>query len=228
MLFVDQYRPRSLSDVHYHTALSDRLIGLASSDDVPHLLFYGPSGAGKKTRIHALIKELFGPAAHKLKIDQRIFLNPSKRKIDVNIVSSAYHQELTPSDAGGWDRLVIQDVLKEIAMTQQVDQSAKHRFKGAYDCELQWRGWLPMLTCLLLAAVVVINEADSLSRDAQSALRRTMEKYMGNLRLILCATSTSKIIAPIRSRCLLIRVAAPTEEEVRVHALGEVTTLRLQ
>lgn len=130
MLFVDKYRPRSLSDVHYHQPLSARLTGLAHSDDVPHLLFYGPSGAGKKTRIHALIKELFGSGAHKLKIDQRIFLNPSKRKIDVNIVSSAYHQELTPSDAGGWDRLVIQDVLKEIAMTQQVDQSARHRFKG--------------------------------------------------------------------------------------------------
>lgn len=62
-------------------------------------------------------------------------------------------------------------------------------------------------------AVVVINEADSLSRDAQSALRRTMEKYMGNMRLILCATSTSKIIAPIRSRCLLVRVAAPSESD---------------
>ena len=70
------------------------------------------------------------------------------------------------------------------------------------------------LTCFVLFLVVVINEADFLSRDAQSALRRTMEKYMGNLRIILCANSTSKIIAPIRSRCLLMRVAAPSEEEM--------------
>lgn len=62
--------------------------------------------------------------------------------------------------------------------------------------------------------VVIINEADGLSRDAQSALRRTMEKYMSNLRLILCATSTSRIIAPIRSRCLLMRVGAPTQAEM--------------
>lgn len=41
-----------------------------------------------------------------------------------------------------------------------------------------------------------------------------MEKYMTNMRLILCANSTSKIIAPIRSRCLLVRVAAPTDIEV--------------
>lgn len=62
--------------------------------------------------------------------------------------------------------------------------------------------------------VVVINEADSLSRDAQAALRRTMEKYMSNLRMILCANSTGRLIAPIKSRCLLMRVAAPNAEEV--------------
>lgn len=42
-----------------------------------------------------------------------------------------------------------------------------------------------------------------------------MEKYMANMRIILCANSTSKLIAPIKSRCLLIRVAAPNEKEVR-------------
>ena len=41
-----------------------------------------------------------------------------------------------------------------------------------------------------------------------------MEKYSPNLRLILLANSTSNIIAPIRSRCLLVRVAAPTETEI--------------
>lgn len=64
--------------------------------------------------------------------------------------------------------------------------------------------------------MVIINESDSLSRDAQAALRRTMEKYMANMRIILCANSTSKLIAPIKSRCLLMRVAAPTELEVRI------------
>jgi replication factor C subunit 3/5 len=41
-----------------------------------------------------------------------------------------------------------------------------------------------------------------------------MEKYSPNLRLILLANSTSNIIAPIRSRTLLVRVAAPTETEI--------------
>lgn len=37
---------------------------------------------------------------------------------------------------------------------------------------------------------------------------------MSNLRIILCANSTSRLIAPIKSRCLLMRVAAPNHEEM--------------
>ncbi|KAI0072954.1 P-loop containing nucleoside triphosphate hydrolase protein [Panus rudis PR-1116 ss-1] len=190
-LWVDQYRPKTLDDLHYHHGLSDRLRSLAASGDFPHMLFYGPSGAGKKTRISCTLRELFGKGAEKLKIDQRVFMTPSRRKLDVNIVQSNFHLEITPSEVGMYDRVVIQEILKEIAQTQQVDINAKHRFK-----------------------VVIINEADSLSRDAQAALRRTMEKYMSNMRIILCANSTSKLIAPIKSRCLLMRVAAPSEDEI--------------
>ena len=115
----------------------------ASSSDFPHLLVYGPSGAGKKTRVVAVLRDLYGPGVEKLKIDQRVFVTPTNRKLEVNIVSSAYHLELTPTyfgllrdvlisrDVGNYDRVVIQELLKDIAQTQQVDVSAKHRFKGS-------------------------------------------------------------------------------------------------
>ncbi|EER25394.1 Activator 1 38 kDa subunit, putative [Coccidioides posadasii C735 delta SOWgp] len=190
-LLVDRQRPRTLDALTYHHELSARLKALAQSGDFPHLLVYGPSGAGKKTRIVATLKELYGPGVEKIKIDARVFQTSSNRKLEFNIVASIYHLEITPSDVGTYDRVVIQELLKEIAQTQQVDLSAKQRFK-----------------------VVVINEADHLTRDAQAALRRTMEKYSPNLRLILLANSTANIIAPIRSRTLLVRVAAPTAEEI--------------
>ena len=50
----------------------------------------------------------------------------------MNIVQSNFHIELTPSDVGNYDRVVIQDLLKEIAQTQQVDLNAKQRFKGEF------------------------------------------------------------------------------------------------
>ena len=113
---------------------------------------------------------------------------------------------------GIYDRVVIQEILKEIAQTQQVDLNAKQKFKG--EPMLSFRSTL-LIDLTFVFLVVVINEADSLSRDAQAALRRTMEKYMTNMRIILCANSTSKLIAPIKSRCLLMRVAAPSEAEIQ-------------
>jgi replication factor C subunit 3/5 len=62
--------------------------------------------------------------------------------------------------------------------------------------------------------VVVLNEVERLSKPAQHGLRRTMEKYSATCRLILVCNNPCKVIAPIRSRCLCFRIAAPTHEEI--------------
>lgn len=49
-----------------------------------------------------------------------------------------------------------------------------------------------------------------------------MEKYTSSMRLILCCNSLSKIIAPVRSRCLLMRVGRPEVDEV-VRVLDDVS-----
>lgn len=67
--------------------------------------------------------------------------------------------------------------------------------------------------------VLVLNEVDKLSREAQHSLRRTMEKYSSSCRLILCCNSSSKVTDAVRSRCLNIRVNAPTQEEVSLFIL---------
>lgn len=194
-LWVDKYRPKRLDTLSYHEPITQSLTALASSGDFPHLLVYGPSGAGKKTRIYATLNELFGAQVDKMKIDVKTFTTSSNRKLEFNVLSSPHHLEITPSDMGNNDRVVIQDLLKDVASTEQVDflsqAKPKHRFK-----------------------VVLINEADSLSRDAQAALRRTMEKYSSNIRLIMVSNTIANIIAPIKSRTLLVRIPAPSTTEI--------------
>uniref|UniRef100_H3ANN4 Replication factor C subunit 3 n=2 Tax=Latimeria chalumnae TaxID=7897 RepID=H3ANN4_LATCH len=197
-LWVDKYRPTSLGKLDYHKEQANQLRHLVQGGDFPHLLVYGPSGAGKKTRIMCVLRELYGAGVEKLRIEHQTITTPSKKKIEISTIASNYHLEVNPSDAGNSDRVVIQELLKTVAQSQQLETSTQRDFK-----------------------VVLLTEVDKLTKDAQHALRRTMEKYMATCRLILCCNSTSKVIPPIRSRCLAVRVPAPSVEDI-CHVLSGV------
>ena len=62
--------------------------------------------------------------------------------------------------------------------------------------------------------VILLDEADGLTKPAQEALRRTMEKYSDKTMFILTANSKPAIIPAIQSRCVTYDFASYTEAEV--------------
>ncbi len=94
--------------------------------------------------------------------------------------------ELNASDERGID--VIRNKVKDFARTKSIKDV---RFK-----------------------IIYLDECDSLTKEAQQALRRTMENYSNTCRFILSCNYSSKIIDPIQSRCSVFRFSPLDLEEV--------------
>jgi len=62
--------------------------------------------------------------------------------------------------------------------------------------------------------IVILDESDYLTRDAQAALRNLMETFSKSTRFILTCNYPEKIIPPIQSRCQLFEIIPPSKKEV--------------
>jgi len=155
-LWVEKYRPTSLSDVLLTT--NERNYFNSITDDIPNLLFYGNPGTGKTTLSKVLINDI-------LKC-QYIYINAS--------------------DECGVD--TIRNKVISFAQVRSIDGLKK---------------------------VVVLDEADGLSPESQRVLRNVMEEYHNTTRFILTGNYISKIIEPLKSRCVSFELKTTIEEVIK-------------
>ena len=72
--------------------------------------------------------------------------------------------------------------------------------------------------------VVILDEADFLTIQAQASLRNVIETFSRTTRFILTCNYVERIIDPLQSRCQTLKVIPPSKKEVAVHLVDIMTT----
>jgi len=112
-------------------------------------------------------------------------------KDSINITSSIFHIEVSLRENLHLDdKVLIRDIMREIASTGSIIGMC-HR-------------------------LIILNNADMMSKAAQAAMRVFMEKYAFSCRFILVCRIPNNMIDAIRSRCLNIRIPSLTDVEMGI------------
>jgi replication factor C small subunit len=140
-------------------------------------------------RIRAFVKEK--------NIPHMLFAGPAgtgKTTVALAIAHELYGREWrtsvlekNASDERGID--IIRGAVKDFARTKSI-------------CEVPYK-------------IIILDESDALTQEAQQALRRTMENFTAGSRFILICNYSGKIIEPIQSRTAVFRFKTLTEEDIK-------------
>ena len=181
----------NLPDDKFHKVINDLEYGTWRYSNFQHLIVYGQVGCGKDFLVNRLLERIYSKAGIELKEYEYTVTGYSNTKTKIMIKQSKHHIIIEPN-SNGFDKYLIQEIIQDYAKSELLN-ILKHR---------------------KLFKIVIINKIDNLSYYAQASLRRTMEKYSNTCKFILISDQLSKIIEPLRSRCLMIRIPLPTEEQL--------------
>jgi hypothetical protein len=142
-----------------HKDIKKKLNNFLKDNNVPHLLFYGPCGSGKKTLVNEYIHS--------------IYPNTNEYKQNVMKVDCALGKG-------------IQFIREEIKQFAKSHIFSKNKFK-----------------------TILLYNADKLTVDAQSALRRCIELFSNTTRFFVIVERKQELLRPIISRFCEIYVYYP-------------------
>jgi replication factor C subunit 3/5 len=111
------------------------------------------------------------------------------RKV-ISYKSSIYHIEINPINLGSNEKLFIHSFIKSYTQTRNIG--------------------------LNIPKIILIKNADKLSKQSQMSLRKIIETTMHTCKFIFEVTNLSSLSEPLISRFLLIRVPLPKIDEIKL------------
>ena len=196
MLLIDKYQNDYNNFIYYNKTLNliTNYFNLNNDKTIPNLqnlILYSVPGVDKNYIVTKLINKLYNKDNIITKDIEYTINGYSNIKTKITIKQSKYHIVIEPT-SNGFDKYIIQDIISEYTKSQVLNIIKDF---GNYK-------------------IIVIDKIDDLNYHSQSALRRIIEKYSSNCRFILISEQLTKITNSITSRCILLKIALPTDIEI--------------
>ena len=176
----------TINNIPYTSSLKNYISKLSQNIyDIPNIIFIGGKQACILSIIRLFLRNLFNDSIYKIKKStQQIRLaNHTKKK--VIIYNSSYHFEISIIEHTVPDIYIVTNIIKPLVQSKSISNIFK---------------------------IIVVRNVDSMSKIAQCALRRIIEKSCKNARFFLECNNLSKLEKAIISRFTLIRVPLPTQD----------------
>jgi replication factor C small subunit len=210
LLWSIKYRPIRWSDFVGQDSTINHLKNLSESSILPNMIFYGPTGTGKTSAAEVFSKEILGSSF------------------------GANYKTLNIRDM--WD-FSLTDAKRSVQDIAKLDRSRRSEFdeymsvvyrEAQSSLKLKGNTSPPNRSQLLQEAIrffastrtvaeekvkiLVLDEADALSKSMQQALRRTMELYSDACRFILITPSLAGWSPAVISRCNVVNFPTPNDD----------------
>ena len=180
----------SLDSIKYNHTVAERL-KIYNAEYLQNLVFFGQSEHSKRNLITALLHRISGE--HIVRTSRTHVIKINNNKVSINFVESPCHFELNLYEYGFYDKHIICEFLKYILTYKNI---GKLKYK-----------------------VIVLFHMDKVSRTAQLALRRIIERQHAVGRFILCCENVARIDKALLSRFIYIRVPIPKKPEIINHII---------
>ncbi len=186
---MDLHRPKKIDDFTFHSKTVKLLKQfLNNKKEIPNMIFYGPEGSGKKSLLYTFLEEKYSIKTNQIKSINKVFKINSK-EVEIPYFYSNYHVEIQVSDLSNYTRNILPEIIKTLGSTRNILHNG---------CK-----------------ILVIHQVELLDSFTQNMLRRFFEIYYKTCRFILLTKHLNFMISPLQSRCLLVRVSAPTTEQIQ-------------
>jgi len=180
-IWTEKYRPHELNQIIENHEIISIMESFKNKKHFPHLLINGSSGSGRLTAVLSMLREIYGDSFG----INTFYINSTDDK--------TYYQDYLEY----WYDMIKIELKREKGYSKE--PSNLDLLHGVIKLFAKKKSLenIPFRT-------LIINEADKLTKMTQQALRRIMERNVKTFRIILISKTFSKIIDPIRSRCMIL------------------------